>query len=571
MKRFFIWFAIVFAIIILFLFFVYMFISSLFDTEPIVAKNSYVHIRMGGGISEYHAPDPLQEYFRGSAIDLKKIRQILKMAAVDDRIKGVILDISYLQTGFAKLHEMHQTIEEFRKSGKKILAFLELGLTRDYYLATACDSIYLQPDGMLLLTGLAAGITFYKGLFEKIGIEADFEHIGKYKNAPDVYTRQTMTDTQREVIDEILDDRFEDLLSTISNKRGIPKDEIHHLIDNISGFTTQQALNYKLIDDSRYLDEINFLFVNGEEKLSKIYGLDYSRISPTSLGLEYGPRIAVIYCSGSITGGEDTSNPYFGTMLGASRVIRDIKRAADNNSIKAIVLRIDSPGGVNFAGVNIWHAALEAKKKKPLIASISDLGASAAYHIAIAADSIVAQKPSLIGSIGVYAGKFSINNLYDKLGLNSVSLQRGKNARLFSLNSTFSDSERKIIRRMIDDTYKNFVTAVAESRKKSFEEINNIAQGRVWSGERGLQNGLIDNIGGLDKAISIAKEMANIDEKVDVRLIYYPRRKSALSQVLKNIAITSKNILNPIKQIEDYLKTLQNIPIAIMPYTINLN
>lgn len=375
MKKIFIWFAAIFGIIIIALFVLYLFISSLFDTEPIVVRNSYLHMRIGGAISEYHVPDPLEDYFVGSDIDLKKIRQDLKMAAVDDRIKGIVLDISFLQTGFAKLYEIRRLIEEFRGSGKKILAYMDLGLTRDYYLATACDSIYMQPEGVLLLTGLAASVTFYKGLFDLIGVEADFEHVGKFKNAPDVYTRQSMSDPQKEVLDEILDDRFKDIITTISHNRGIPMEEVHRLIDKVSGFTTDEALKYNLIDGVKYIDELESIIIGKEEKLVKIYGLDYARLKPSSLGLERGPKIAVIYCLGTIAGGEDSTNPYFGEILGANRVIRDIKRAAKNNSIKAIILRIDSPGGVDQAAVNIWHAAQEAKQQKPVIASISDLGA----------------------------------------------------------------------------------------------------------------------------------------------------------------------------------------------------
>jgi len=572
MKRFFIWLAVIVGIFFIFILVAYLFISSFFDTEPIVENNSYVLMQVGGGIEEYHPPDPLQEHFRGIAIDLKKIRQSLKMAAVDDRIKGVILEIGFMQTGFAKIQEIHQIISRYRESGKKILAYLEYGTTRDYYLASACDSIFIQPGGTLLLTGLFAEVTFYKGLFDKIGVEADFEHVGKYKSAPEIYTQQTMSAAQREVINEILDARYSEIISMIAQKRHLSPDRVRNLINNVSGFSAQEALENGLIDGIKFLDEIKASVVkNGKDLLKKINAVEYSRISPSSIGLEEGPLVAVIYCSGTIAGGEDTSNPYFGNILGANRVIRNIEHAVKSKSIKAIVLRIDSPGGSGIASDQIWYTVDKAKKKKPVIASISDVGASGGYYMALPADTIIAQKLSLIGSIGVFAGKFSINKLYSKLGLNTVSLQRGENAKLFSLTSKFSDSERRVVKKIIEEYYANFVQKVAQSRDIPIPQTNTIAQGRVWMGKTGKELGLIDLIGGLDEAIETAKELANIDNNIDVRLVYYPRSSSFLTQFLRNISLTSETIINPLQQLENYLMEIQTFPLAIMPFFINCN
>jgi protease-4 len=568
MKRFLIWMAVILGAFFVFIFLAYLFISSLFDTEPMVGSNSYVLMRLGGGIQEYQPPDAMEEYLRGTVIDLKKVRQSLKMAAVDDRIKRIILDVGFVQTGFAKLHEMQQLIGEYRESGKKIIACLEYGLTRDYYLATACDSIFIQPGGTLFLTGLLAEVTFYKGMFDKIGVEADFEHVGKYKNAPEVYTHQTMSDAQREVIDEILDVRYADIIKTIAQTRNISEMRVRDLMENVSGFSAEEALARGLIDGVKYLDEVEILESQGEKKLSKIFSVEYSRLSPSSLGLEKGPAIAVIYCSGTIAGGEDTSGPYFGDIVGANRVTRNIRLAAKSKSIKAIILRINSPGGSGIASDQIWHAVAQAKKAKPVVASISDVGASGGYLISLPADSIVAQKLSLIGSIGVFAGKFNINKLYSKLGLNTVSLQRGKNASLFSLNSKFSDSERKVVRKMIEDTYKDFIQKVADSRNLTVDQIYPLAQGRVWNGEMGKELGLIDIIGGLDEAIEIAKELAEIDKSENVRLLYYPKRKSFLTQLLRTISVSTEVLRNPLRQLRNHLQELHSVPLMIIPFSL---
>ena len=345
MKRFFIWVAIILFVFLLFIFISYLFIDALVDTEPVISQNSYLRITLSGSIPEYQPHDAFEEYLRGRSLDMSQIRTSLKYAARDDRIKGVVLRIGLLRTGFAKMSELQQIIANFRLSGKKILAHLDYGLTRDYYLATACDSIYVTPGGNLFLTGMAAEITFYKGLFAKIGVEADFEHVGEYKNAPDVYTRQTMSDNQKMVINEILDARYNEIIRSIAQHRGLDKEKVKYFIEDVSGFSPESAIESGLIDGIKYEDEVRDLFKEDNNHINYVSAEDYSRIDPSSLGIDENERIAVIYCAGTMTGGEDGSDPYFGKTVGSSRMIRDLRRAADSPLIKAIILRIDSPGG----------------------------------------------------------------------------------------------------------------------------------------------------------------------------------------------------------------------------------
>jgi protease-4 len=566
MKRFLIWVSIILAIFFFFLVVVFLFIDALFDTEPIISQNSFVQANIGGSIPEYEPPDALEEYFRGSSLDMKRLRQSFKLAAVDDRIKGIILRISFIRTGYAKLDEIQQMIYKFRRSGKKVFAHLDYGLTRDYYLASACDSVFMSPGGNLFLTGLAAEVTFYKGMFSKLGIEADFEHVGEYKNAPDVYTRQSMSDSQREVINEILDARYQSLIYTIANNRGISNENVLKYIEQISGFSPEAAVESGLVDEIRYIDEVQDLFQGEANHISRTFATEYSRIDPASLGMEGDARIAVIYCIGAMTGGEDGSDPVMGKTLGANRVIRNIQRASEINSIKAIILRINSPGGSSLAADKIWHAVSEAAEKKPVIASISDVGASGGYYIALGADTIIAQDLSLIGSIGVYAGKFSLAKLYDKVELKNVVIRKGKNSGLFSLNSKFSESERIIVRRMIEDFYVKFVTKVAESRQHSFDEIDRIARGRVWNGKKGLEIDLIDELGGMDKAITIARQMADIQDSENIELIYYPKSRSVINQYFSRISIFTSFFNNPIERFEHYLSEIHMQPLSLMPF-----
>ena len=270
MNRFFKWIAIILAILFFMMLGIYFFIQAIFDSEPVIMQNSYISMQLYGDIPEFSVPNPIEEHFKGTSMDMKKIHQNFKKAAVDDRIKGVILEISALRIGFAKLHELYQLILEYRKSGKQIFAYLEFAGIRDYYLATACDSIFMPEGGNLFLTGLSAEISFYKGFLQKIGIEADFEHIGKYKNAPDIYTRQTMTDSQREVINELLDARYKDILTVISNGRNLSKQKVEYLINNISGFYPKLALEEKLIDGIKYIEELPNILNEQEEEISEI-------------------------------------------------------------------------------------------------------------------------------------------------------------------------------------------------------------------------------------------------------------------------------------------------------------
>ena len=570
MKKFIKWFIIIFVVFFALLGAAIVIVFSMLDTEPSVRSNSYVEMTLGGFIHEYRAPEALEEFIERYPMDMNKIRQVLKMASIDRRVKGVILDIRSLQIGFAKLQELRKLITDFHMSGKKILALLDFAMTREYLLATACDSVYLVPGGILLLPGISAEVTFYKGLLNKAGIEADFVSIGKYKNAPDVYMRQTMSDAQKEVIDDILDSRFHEIISTIAINRGLTEEKVIQLVNNISGFSPEDAQKNNLIDGIKYREELNNIMNGNEDDLHKIDASDYSRISPSSVGMEKGPKVAVIYCSGLITDGEDGGDFLTGNLMGAQRVIRNIEDAVESNSIKAIILRVNSGGGSGIASDKIWHSIIKAKEEKPVIASISDVGASGGYYISMAADTILAQRGSLIGSIGVFAGKFSLDNLYNKLDLNAVILKRGENAGIFSIHSKFSQSERKIIRAMVEDFYISFVQKVAESRNMTFDAIDQISRGRVWQGENGFTNGLIDYLGGLDDAIEIAKKMSGIDPDRDVRLVCYPKKRSFITKILKYISVDEQNLIYQFKKIESNINMFQSKPLTLMPFILEI-
>jgi len=574
MKSFLKWFAGIIAVLIILFAGLIFFISWFFSSEVSVHDNSYLQINLSGPLAEYKAPDPVSEALGTADFDMKKFRECLEKAKVDDHINGVLLKIGFLQTGFAKIQEIHHLISKFREGGKKIYAFLgpDLALTKDYYIASACDSIFISPTANLFITGVHGEVTFYKDFFEKIGIQAEFLQIGKYKNAPDIYTRQSMSREQREVLKEIIDQYYEDIVSTISDSRDLTREETETLINDKSGFSGPEALEYGLADACAYKSELPAKFKLHSDTPVKISETEYTRVPITSLDIRNKRKIAVINCEGTINSGGDSEQPYFGRILGSAAAAGNIKKAAGSRFIKAIILRINSPGGTSGASDEIWNAVRSASKKKPVVASLSDYAASGGYYIALAADTIIAAPNTIAGSVGIYAGKFNAAGLYDKLGLKNETIGRGQNSGLFSVLKPWTKQEKQIIQRLIQSFYVNFVEKTAEARGLSYEQADNLGRGRAWTGTAAAENRLCDSEGYLYHAVQAAKQLAGIDPDESVRLVYYPKEKSLLTQLLNefpaSIKLTSRNQL---LEMISFLERLQGSPLAMLPYRISWN
>lgn len=574
MKGFFKWFFGFLAAFGLIFLLIFIIVASLIETEPVVSDNSYLHLNLSGAISEYAAPDQLEEALGQADLDMKKIRDNLEKAAVDERINGVIVQISFLEVGYAKLQELREYISEFRKSGKKIYAYLgtELAFTKDYYVASACDSVFMPPSANLFLTGISSEVTFYKNFFKKFGVEAEFVHVGKYKNAPDTYTRDSMSPEQREVIENLLETYYRNIIQTIAVSRNMTIEAVEKLINEQSGFTGEEAMQFGLIDRTAFFSDVENELKMSDEQPKRLSGNAYARIPASSLKIRNKSRIAVINCVGTIFAGTDSDDPFFGKVLGASTIVGDIARAAESKSVKAIILRVDSPGGSATAAHAIYDAIQKARTKKPVIASVSDYGASGGYYISMAADTMITAPNSLVGSIGVFAGKFNVAGLYDKLELKNEQISRGKNAGLFSLMQPWSPSEKAVIERLIGNFYQDFVQKTADARDLTYQQVNAVAQGRVWTGDEAIKVGLFDAGGSFYSAVQAAKKLAKIDADESVRLIYYPREKSMLSQLFSAIHIGLNSLsgrdLFPLKKITERLEMIQNKALYLMPVRI---
>ena len=523
------------AIVIVIGLFVGLLFWSVRDTEPVVANNSVLVLKLGGSLPDYAAEDPFAARFFGrDDRSLTSFLTQLKKAKNDKRISAVLLDIDLTSAGWAKADEIRDALTDFRASGKPTYAYMEYGTNKEYYVATACERIYVAPIGDLFIVGLAADVMSLRGSLDKLGVYPDFERIGKYKSAPEQYTEKQMSKEHREVLDALLDDIYARYVGGISAARHKSVDEVKAIIDN-APVSAADAVKLGLIDGAKYRDEVDNelkkrLGYKDDDKLRTIKSSEYRRVQPESLGLNEGEKIAIIFASGAIASGTSNDGGPFGErMVGSDTVVKALNDARDDKSIKAIVLRVDSPGGTSYASDVIWHAVEEAKKKKPVIASMSDLAASGGYYISMGASRIVAQPSTITGSIGVFAGKPVMKGFYDWIGVNNEYVLRGKNAGLFRETEKFTDDERAKFKQTLNSFYyDDFVPKVAAGRNKDKEYIDSIGQGRVWLGDQAKEKGLVDEFGGLDRAVEVAKELAGIPAGRSVRRVVFPAPRTFL-------------------------------------------
>ncbi len=506
-------------------------IAALRGSGPNIRDNSVLVLSIRGNLPDYVAEDPFAKAFGAEDNSLTSLLWQLRKAKVDKRIKAVLVDIDFTGAGWGQADEIRDAIADFRTSGKPIYAFMQLGTNKEYYIAAACDRIYLSPPGNLFTFGIAAEVMFFRGALDKLGIYPDVFKIGKYKNAPDQFTEKQMTDGHREVVNAMLDDLYNRQVEAIAAARKKSVDEVRAIIDN-APYTSRQAKEVGLIDGANYRDEVENelkkrLGYKDDEELRQVKTGSYKDVTPESLGLNQGERVAVIYASGTINLGSSEDSPFGGSSsVGSDTMVKAINYARDDKSIKAIVLRIDSPGGSAYASDEIWHAIENAKQKKPVVVSMGDVAASGGYYIACNANRIIAEPSTITGSIGIFAGKPVMKGFYDWLGISSEYVLRGKNAGMFRETEQFTAEERAKFQDIISRAYYDeFVPKVAKGRNKTVEEVDAVGQGRVWMGSQAKEKGLVDEFGGLEHAIAVAKQLANLPADKDVRrvILPYPR------------------------------------------------
>jgi protease-4 len=477
----------------------------------------------------------------------------------------VLLRVGFLQdAGWGKVQELRDAIARFRTSGKPAYAHLEFCGNREYYLATACTKIYAVPTAILDVSGLAAEVTFFKGALDKLGVEAQFEGVGKYKNAPNQFTETGFTEPHREQMEALLDSLFQQFLGAIAQSRGKTVQEARALVDQ-GPYDGASALAAGLVDELVYHDELDARLKGAE----RVTAGRYVR-SSRGFGFDGRPKLALIYAVGDIISGESQSG-FAGDFVGSETIARAIRQARRDSSVRAIVLRIDSPGGSGTASDVMWREVTLAKKAKPVIMSMGDVAASGGYYLAMGGDAIVAQPGTITGSIGVFGGKLSFHGLYDKLGLSKEIVTRGRNADLFSSYRPWTDEERASFRKLMTTFYQEFVQKAAQGRSKTFDEIHAVAQGRVWTGAEALRVGLVDKLGGLDVALALAKERAKIGKDQEVSILVLPERKSFFQTVLERQeeGVESRLLPGDVRSAVAFARVIgDGMPVARLPFIL---
>ena len=513
------------------------------DVEP----NSVLRMAFTTPITERTPNNPLAGIdFLGLNKDkstgLNDILANIRKAKTDGNIKGIFLDESYMTSGQATTEEIRNALVDFKKSGKFVIAYGEIYTQGFYYLASVADKVYINPRGMFEFHGFSSQITFLKGALDKLGIEAQIIKVGTYKSAVEPLILTKMSDANRLQVTSYLGSLYDHFLTGISKSRGINKDTLYNYADQMRVQFPEDALKLKLVDGLKYKDEILDELkkrTNTETKndLHSVELGDYTSSTPDKDDSKDNSssknRIAVVYASGEISGGEGDDN-----NIGSERISKALRKVRLDDKVKAVVLRVNSPGGSSLASDVIWREVMLTKKVKPIIVSMGDVAASGGYYIACAADSIIAEPNTITGSIGIFAILPNLQKLFnDKLGVSFDGVKTGKYADLGDVSRPLTPEERLILQNSVNHGYDDFTKAVAQGRNKTQEYINSIGQGRVWTGTQALKIGLVDRLGNINDAIASAAKKANIK---NYKLVAYPEQKSFLNQLSSDVTVEAR-------------------------------
>lgn len=489
---------------------------------PSVAANTTLRLRLAGPIGESE-PGGLIGQFLDVPPTVRTVIDQLRKAKVDRRIRSVVFQPGDIETLWGKSQELRSAILDFKRSGKPVVAYLEFADDQEYYVATACDRIYLTPSSPLDLNGVASYELFFRGLLDKIGAYPDLLHIGDYKTAANTFTETGFTPAHREMAESMTGDLYDQIIRGIAEGRRLEVDEVRGLLDQ-GPFLPEDALRVGLVDDVAYEDQIDDrMEAVSDEQWVEFE--DYLQIGGRTLGLDRGPRIAIVNVDGIIASGDSSGSPD-GGVVGSDTILEYLRTARADRSIRAVILRIDSPGGSAVASDVIWREVVLTRRSKPVVASMSDVAASGGYYVAVGADTIVAQPATLTGSIGVVMGKILTGGTFGKLGITIESVSRGRFADINSPLRPYSPQERAKMEAQMQATYDLFVEKAAEGRRLAPERIDELGRGRVWTGRQARDLGLVDELGGLDRALAVARKRAGIAPEAEVELVIYPPRKT---------------------------------------------
>lgn len=527
--------------IVLFIFSIVTFIGimSTSETETIVKKNSVMMLNLNGTLVERTQENPLGLLSQllgddSNTYGLDDILSSIKKAKENENIKGIYIQASALGTTYASLQEIRNALLDFKESGKFVVAYSDAYTQGLYYLSSVADKVLLNPKGMIEWRGIASAPLFYKDLLQKIGVEMQVFKVGTYKSAVEPFISTEMSPANREQVNAFIHSIWGQVTKDVSASRFISTDSLNMYADRMLMFyPAEESVKCGLADTLIYRNDVrNYLkqLVDlGEDDRLPLLGLnEMLNVQKNTPKDKSGNIVAVYYASGEITDYPGSSTSEEGIV--GTKVIRDLRKLKDDDDVKAVVLRVNSPGGSAFASEQIWHAVKELKSKKPVIVSMGDYAASGGYYISCAADSIVAEPTTLTGSIGIFGMIPNVKELSEKIGLNYDVVKTNKFSDFGNIMRPFNQDEKTLMQMMITTGYDTFITRCAEGRSMTKEAIGKIAEGRVWTGEMAIELGLVDELGGIAKALDIAVAKAGID---NYTIIPYPKKQDFLSSFLE--------------------------------------
>lgn len=564
------------AIFLIFLFFIG--IASIVgsDEEIVVKSNSVLELDLSAIVKDYAPKDdnPLAEILEltDEKLALNKIINAIENAKTDSNIKGISIKTTLVNAGVAQTQAIRNKIEEFKESGKFVYAYNDVYSQKNYYLSSVADSLFLNPVGAIDFKGLSTEILYYKDFEDKYGIKMEVIRHGKYKSAVEPYLTNKMSDANREQTTSLLKSIWSEITNDISKSRNISTEQLNLIADNANGRNAIMAKDHKLIDAIIYEDEYEEkLALNADKKINTISLADYIKSGKGRISSTAKNKIAVIYAQGEIMYAEGNEN-----IIGQGIINKALRKARKDKNVKAIVLRVNSPGGSALASELIWRELELTKKEKPLVVSMGNVAASGGYYIACNADKILAEPTTITGSIGVFGAIPNFNKFADNIGINAEQVSTNNNPSY----SVFEPMDKKfydVTKEGVEYIYTTFVNRVATGRNMTFEQVNEIAQGRVWTGKEALENGLVDKLGNLNDAIKIAAELAKVETykirnypnyKKDLKeaFNFSPFTKASKEEILKEtLGDENYQLYNNINQ----MKKLKGIQ-AKMPYILQI-
>jgi protease-4 len=561
-----------FSLLSFLLFLIVLVIIAAITMGPDVKENSILLVNISGPVMEEGPHGLLEKYFLGDVLTTRELIRSIEKARNDTRIKGLMVTALGAQMGLGKTQEIRSAIKNFA-SKKPAYGFIEDGDTLEYYLCSAAPKLYMAPsgEGGVNLIGLRSEVPFFKGTLDKLGIVAQMDHIGEYKSASDIWTRDSMSDAHRESTESILNSIYERITGDISADRKISPEQVRETID-LGPLVRNEVKQARLVDGLLYRDELEEQ-IKKDLKLGTLNWISLKEYKEPTFSESYrGARtkIGIIYASGAILSGE-SSKGYSEDTIGSTTISRAIREARDDNTVKAIVLRVDSPGGSAVASDLIWREVIVAKKKKPVVVSMADVAASGGYYIAMGGSKVLADPSTVTGSIGVVFGKFYMKGLYEKIGLTKEIVKKGEYADMYSDYVPFEEPEWQIVHKHMQAIYDAFTSKAAQARGKTQAEVDAVGKGRVWSGDQALKLGLIDQLGGLSDAIREARKLAKIKDTEEVGFSLYPARKGGFADIISAQTRASLDLPDDLNRMLTWAKISERENLLLlMPYDFKI-